>query len=45
MEGNIYKDIDLSPNVYRSLLETIALRPKKKHFQKIVEHMFERNKE
>jgi hypothetical protein len=30
--------------VYRSLFETVALKPKKKHFKKIVEHMFENNK-
>jgi hypothetical protein len=30
--------------VYRSLFETVALKPKKKHFKKITEHLFERNK-
>jgi hypothetical protein len=32
--------------VYRSLLETVALHPKKKHFKKIVQHMMQfENKE
>ena len=41
LAGNIFAKpgINLGPSVYRSLLETVALHPKKKHFKKIVAHM------
>ncbi len=41
LAGNIFaKDgMNLGPSVYRSLLETVALHPKKKHFKKIVSHL------
>jgi len=41
LAGNIFavKDINLGSIAYRSLLETVALYPKKKHFKKILDHM------
>lgn len=39
--GNLFRGVNLPPTVYRSLLETVALQPKKKHYKKIVEHMIE----
>lgn len=41
LAGNIFaKDgMNLGSSVYRSLLETVALHPKKKHFKKIVAHL------
>ena len=41
LEGNLFtqKDIDLDNDVYKSLLETIALNPKKKHLKKLIQHM------
>ena len=39
--GNLFArdGVQLSSSVYRSLLETLALHPKKKHYKKIIEHM------
>lgn len=48
LAGNIFaqEGLNLGPSVYRSLLETVALHPKKKHFKKIVQHMMQfENKE
>jgi len=39
--GNLFRGVNLNASVYRSLLESVALHPKKKHFKKIVEHMIE----
>lgn len=39
--GNLFRGVNLPATVYRSLLETVALQPKKKHYKKIVEHMIE----
>lgn len=41
LAGNLFaKDgLNLPCAVYRSLLETVALNPKKKHFKKIIEHL------
>lgn len=41
--GNIFADkkVGLTYFGYRSLLETLTLKPKKKHFKKIVEHLKE----
>ena len=38
LEGNLFarEDMNLGSQVYRSLLETVALYPKKKHFKKII---------
>ena len=33
------KGINLDNDVYVSLLETIALNPKKKHFKKLIQHL------
>lgn len=43
LEGNLFtkNGLSLGPAVYRSLLETVALKPKKKHFKKIIQHMIE----
>lgn len=43
MEGNIFArdGINLGSAVYRSLLETVALHPKKKHYKKIIQHMLQ----
>ena len=40
--GNLFaKDgINLGSATYRSLFETVALSPQKKHFKKILEHMY-----
>ena len=40
--GNLFtqEGLQLSSPAYRSLLETVALHPKKKHFKKVLEHMF-----
>lgn len=48
LDGTLFckDDIDLGPMVYRSLLETMALYPKKKHFKKIMQHIIHyQNKE
>ena len=39
--GNIFSDKDMSlhPDVYRSLLETMTMRPNKKHYKKIIEYL------
>ena len=39
--GNLFRGVNFKPSVYRSLLETVALQPKKKHFKKIMEHLIE----
>ena len=41
MVGNLFtlENLNLPPAVYRSLLETVALHPKKKHFKKIIQHL------
>jgi len=41
LAGNLFArdGINLGPQAYRSLLETVALHPKKKHFKKIIEHL------
>ena len=41
LEGNLFaeKKLQLHPAVYKSLLETLVMRPKKKHFKKIVEYI------
>ena len=43
LAGNIFakQGINLGSQVYRSLLETVALHPKKKHYKKIVQHMLQ----
>lgn len=43
LEGNLFaKDgINLGPQVYRSLLETMALYPKKKHYKKLMQHVIQ----
>lgn len=39
--GNIFaeKNVSMTNSGYRSLLETLALEPKKKHYKKIVKHI------
>lgn len=39
--GNIFaeKEVPLTYFGYRSLLETLVLMPKKKHFKKVVQHL------
>ena len=41
--GNIFaqKKVSLSHFGYRSILETLVLHPKKKHFKKVVQHLIE----
>jgi len=41
LEGNLFckENVNLGPAVYRSLLETMALYPKKKHFKKLIQHV------
>ncbi len=41
LAGNLFarEGLNLGCDVYRSLLETVALNPKKKHFKKIIEHL------
>jgi hypothetical protein len=41
LAGNIFDrpGLKLGAAVYRSLLETVALHPKKKHFKKIIQHV------
>jgi len=41
LAGNIFthEGTKLGPIVYKSLLETCALYPKKKHLKKIIEHV------
>ena len=41
LEGNLFarEGMNLGSQVYRSLLETVALYPKKKHFKKIIQHI------
>lgn len=41
LAGNLFAHdgIKLGASVYKSLLETVALYPKKKHLKKIVEHL------
>lgn len=41
LAGNIFskQGINLGSIAYRSMLETVALYPKKKHFKKILDHM------
>lgn len=43
LEGNLFlrEGMNLGPTVYRSLMETVALYPKKKHFKKIIQHMIQ----
>ena len=45
LEGNIFaKDgINLPAQVYESLLETMILYPKKKHFKKVIQHIIRFN--
>ena len=45
LEGNIFcKDgINLPSQVYQSLLETMVLHPKKKHFKKLIQHLIRYN--
>ena len=41
LAGNIFaeKKMSLHPAVYRSLLETLTMRPNKKHYKKIIEYV------
>ena len=41
LQGNIFaaKDMKIHPLIYKSLLQTMTVRPKKKHFKKIVEYI------
>ena len=41
LDGSLFarEGINLGPMVYRSLLETIALYPKKKHYKKVTQHL------
>jgi hypothetical protein len=41
LAGNMFDrpGLKLGSTVYRSLLETVALQPKKKHLKKIIQHM------
>jgi len=41
LEGNLFRGVTLDPTVYESLLESIAMNPKKKHFKKIIQHIEE----
>jgi hypothetical protein len=43
LKGNIFaiKKVPLTYFGYKSLLETLVLNPKKKHFKKVVAHMIE----
>ena len=39
--GNIFanKEMSLHPEIYKSLLETLAIRPNKKHYKKVTEYI------
>ena len=41
LAGNLFasNQIDLPTEAYKSLLQTVALVPKKKHYKKIVDHI------
>lgn len=41
LAGNLFasNQVDLPTEAYKSLLQTVALAPKKKHFKKIIEHL------
>jgi hypothetical protein len=41
LAGNIFADKEMSmhPDVYKSLLETLAMRPNKKHFKKVTAYI------
>ena len=43
MDGNLFArdGMNLGNDFYRSLLETITLYPKKKHYKKIVQHLLQ----
>jgi uncharacterized protein YeeX (DUF496 family) len=45
LEGNIFckDEINLPSQVYQSLLETMVLYPKKKHFKKLIQHLIRFN--
>ena len=49
LAGNIFseKEMSMHPDIYKSLLETLAIRPNKKHFKKITAYMrkFEKKEE
>lgn len=44
LAGNLFADLgyELHEDVYRSLLETVAAHPKKKHYKKIVGYLLEK---
>lgn len=46
LAGNIFaeKRMAMHPDVYRSLLETLTMRPNKKHFKKVVAYVREMEK-
>jgi hypothetical protein len=41
LEGNIFakKGMKMHPMIYKNLLQTLTVRPKKKHFKKVVEYI------
>ena len=39
--GNLFPRVSLTYHGYRSLLETLVLEPKKKHFKKVLAHIIE----
>ena len=44
LAGNLFKQKKLSNLLYKSLLETAAIHPKKKHFKKIISHIIQTEK-
>jgi len=43
LEGSLFREVTLDPSVYESLLESVAMNPKKKHFKKIIQHIEEQS--
>jgi hypothetical protein len=41
LKGNLFaeKEMSIHPLIYKNLLETMTLKPKKKHFKKLVEYI------
>ena len=47
LAGNLFaqKDMQIHPLIYRNLLETLTLKPKKKHFKKLIEYIRKHEKD
>lgn len=44
LAGNLFTKIGLGNRLYKSLLQTVAVNPKKKHIKKIISHMIKNEK-